>query len=380
MIMASTSNMNSLKAKYTQAVKQNTVGTLSKVDPYGFERGNDFDYKAFENFESEYLAVLARRTIKWDKMMKNGTKRKVKPDRVVKRFCRKGIPERYRARVWMDVSGARKKMKKSQKNFYQTLLEQPNQDADFEEELTESIKTDLDRTFPDNIHFKNGIDSNKSKQKDLLNILTAFGRHSPTIGYCQGMNYIAALLLIVVKDPEQCFWLLCALIDDILPAYYTKSMIGLRAEMNVIDDLVREKFPEVQQKIDVYKVPWTLVASKWFVCLFVDVVPTETVLRVWDCLFFEGSKVLIRAALCIIYNIKPAVLSCKGMPDVVQTFKDVSKNSAILDCHLFMQQCFIETNPLTRADLKKLREKNRELIEEEDEKYSQKQRKSRPSR
>ena len=53
------------------------------------------------------------------------------------------------------------------------------------------------------------------------------------------MNYIAALLLIVVKDPEQCFWLLCALIDDILPAYYTKSMIGLRAEMNVIDDLVR---------------------------------------------------------------------------------------------------------------------------------------------
>ena len=52
------------------------------MDPYGFERGNDFDYKAFENFESEYLAVLARRTIKWDKMMKNGTKRKVKPDRV----------------------------------------------------------------------------------------------------------------------------------------------------------------------------------------------------------------------------------------------------------------------------------------------------------
>jgi len=53
------------------------------------------------------------------------------------------------------------------------------------------------------------------------------------------MNYIVALLLIVVKDEEKCFWLLDALISNILPQYYSTSMAALRAELNVLTDLVR---------------------------------------------------------------------------------------------------------------------------------------------
>ena len=52
-------------------------------------------------------------------------------------------------------------------------------------------------------------------QAALGRILLAFSVHKPQIGYCQSMNYIAALLLIVLeRNEENAFWVLVSLIDD----------------------------------------------------------------------------------------------------------------------------------------------------------------------
>jgi len=40
------------------------------VDPYGFVRDDNFDYKTYEEFESEYSAVLSRRSRRWKEAMK----------------------------------------------------------------------------------------------------------------------------------------------------------------------------------------------------------------------------------------------------------------------------------------------------------------------
>lgn len=42
----------------------------SSVDPYGFERSEDFDYDSYEELMSGYLVVLTRRSIKWSKLLK----------------------------------------------------------------------------------------------------------------------------------------------------------------------------------------------------------------------------------------------------------------------------------------------------------------------
>lgn len=41
-----------------------------RIDPYGFERPEDFDYAAYEEFFSTYLVILTRRAIKWSKLLK----------------------------------------------------------------------------------------------------------------------------------------------------------------------------------------------------------------------------------------------------------------------------------------------------------------------
>jgi len=46
----------------------------SKIDPYGFERPDNFDAGVHEEFMSEYLGVLARRAGRWSRYMR-GRKR-----------------------------------------------------------------------------------------------------------------------------------------------------------------------------------------------------------------------------------------------------------------------------------------------------------------
>ena len=47
---------------------------LRRVDPYGFERPQDFDYESHEEMMSEYLAVLRRRSVKWSKLLHGNVK------------------------------------------------------------------------------------------------------------------------------------------------------------------------------------------------------------------------------------------------------------------------------------------------------------------
>ena len=52
-------------------------------------------------------------------------------------------------------------------------------------------------------------------------------------------------------------------------------MLGLRMDQEVLGELVRTKLPAVAALMDGHGVLWTLVVSRWFICLFVDVLPVE---------------------------------------------------------------------------------------------------------
>lgn len=69
---------------------------------------------------------------------------------------------------------------------------------------------DLPRTFPSNLWMKG-----EEGQAALRRVLLAFSVHNHEVGYCQSMNYIAALLLLAMdRDEEKTFWVLVSLIDD----------------------------------------------------------------------------------------------------------------------------------------------------------------------
>lgn len=76
-----------------------------------------------------------------------------------------GVPHKYRAKVWMQLTNAQSRMENSL-GLYQDLLTRV--DKDFK--TLEQIELDIHRTFPDNKFFKDGNED----RKKLYNVLIAF--------------------------------------------------------------------------------------------------------------------------------------------------------------------------------------------------------------
>ncbi len=152
------------------------------------------------------------------------------------------------------------------------------------------------------------------------------------------MNYIAGLLLLVTRCERSTFFLLRALAERLLPEYYGPNVPGLITDVRVFSAVLRSKSPRVHAHVESFRLPWALVCSKWFVCAFADVLPVETTLRLWDCLFAEGSKVLLRAAVALVLD--PAnqtrILECSEFGALAAVFKSLTVGEKTTQCHEFI--------------------------------------------
>lgn len=60
----------------------------------------------------------------------------------------------------------------------------------------------------------------------------------------QGLNYVAALLLLVMKTEEDAFWMLAVLLENVLVNdCYTSTLTGCHVEQRVFKDLLAQKCP-----------------------------------------------------------------------------------------------------------------------------------------
>lgn len=311
-------------------------------DEYGFEfDARFFDAKKLAEFKSSYDPVLERRGKRWQKLLdKIGATGKLPKDKKTKRFCRKGATKSQRGRVWMDVSGATALLK-SQAGVYGAL-----QTLDVRDPASvKQIEQDLHRTFPENKYFWSPFDDEKDchvsvpeKIDQLRNVLQVYSLNNGRKGYCQGLNYIAGLTLLITGNEEKAFWLLFVLLNNLLPDYYSVSMHDVRVDIWVLGELVRKRLPLLHAHLEANNLSVALICTKWFLCLYVDTLPTESVLRVWDSLFFEGWKVLFRVALALFKMSEKELLEIKDPGELYERCKDLGKTQ--YNCHKLMQVGF----------------------------------------
>ena len=60
----------------------------------------------------------------------------------------------------------------------------------------------------------------------LRRILAACARRTPSVGYCQGLNFLAATFLLLLPE-DDAFWCLATLVEDLLgPSYFDERMVA----------------------------------------------------------------------------------------------------------------------------------------------------------
>ncbi|CAG9829268.1 unnamed protein product [Diabrotica balteata] len=219
-----------------------------------------------------------------------------------------GIPPEFRRRLWLQLADRHLLAKGVDwPKVERTCFSEWSHPADAE--LGVQIVKDLHRTGCSLFCGEDG----QENQVLLKRVLLAYARWNKAVGYCQGFNMLAALILQVTdKCESDALKLMIYLIEGVLPdSYFADSLRGLSVDMAVFRELLRTRFPRLSKHLDnlqnaakdgsrSYEPPLTNVFTmQWFLTLFCNCLPQPTVLRVWDLILLEGNEVLLRTALAI---------------------------------------------------------------------------------
>ncbi len=72
----------------------------------------------------------------------------------------------------------------------------------------------------------------------------------------------------------------------------------------MLKELISEKLPRLSSHLDQSEVDLSLFTFNWFLTIYVDNIPVETYLRIWDTFLYEGNKVQgIAYFLLCVHNI-----------------------------------------------------------------------------
>eukprot|EP00891_Asterochloris_glomerata_P005166 jgi/Astpho2/5166/Aster-04750 len=383
----------------------------------------------------ECIAAQRKQEDKWQKYAKAG---QLPPMEKLKKLCRKiiaamdgctknhlcsrearlswgplplqGVPPKHRAWVWSEVSGAAAKQKEQMNNYYEAMVHMGEacSIASHQIELTspgiEALAgacwwclctrnallcvQDLPRTFPHNSWVAGG-----DGKSALRRVLLAFSVHKPEVGYCQSMNYVAAMLLLGMDlDEEKAFWAMVALIDDnggpstkracidesligtLLPAVarwpskassaagilyhdmYAANLVGTHVEMRSLEELLSKKQPRLYKHLQALSCDMSIIATDCTGAL-------QTTARVWDALLNEGPKILFRVGLALMRIHEESLLAQDNPGTLLREMRRAAQ--AMHDREKLMKMAFDGLGSMPMARIDNYRQIKQEVVDDE---------------
>ncbi|XP_020114212.1 ecotropic viral integration site 5 protein homolog isoform X3 [Ananas comosus] len=291
----------------------------------------------------------------------------------VENLVRGGLPMAFRGELWQAFVGVRARRVEG---YYECMLAQEGNGEDirnidaFASDVTNDetkacngvasekwkgqIEKDLPRTFPGHPAL------DEDGRNALRRLLTAYARHNPSVGYCQAMNFFAALFLLLMPE-ENAFWTLTGIIDDYFDGYFSEEMIECQVDQLVLEDLVRERFQKLVNHLDYLGVQIAWVAGPWFLSIFMNMLPWESVLRVWDVLLYDGNRVMLfRTALALMELYGPAIVTTKDAGDAVTLLQSLT--SSTFDSSQLVLTACMGYQAVNETKLQELRNKHRPSV------------------
>lgn len=162
----------------------------------------------------------------------------------------------------------------------------------------EIIEMDLKRS----IVFCTGKDDNEGKLKRLL--LNVSLEYRDTIGYYQGMNYIAIFLMEAFDDEVKAYWFFCYVAERILNKYFANNFEGIVQLIWICDKMIQINSPGLWQKLRHGGVSAIHFSVPNLITLFTSLIKNDEakshIYEVWDLMLDEGLFSVVKALIYIL--------------------------------------------------------------------------------
>ncbi|XP_076767785.1 small G protein signaling modulator 3 isoform X5 [Arvicanthis niloticus] len=134
---------------------------------------------------------------------------------------------------------------------------------------------------------------------------------------------VAACLLLFLEE-EDAFWMMCAIIEDLLPAsYFNTTLLGVQTDQRVLRHLIVQYLPRLDKLLQEHDIELSLITLHWFLTAFASVVHIRLLLRIWDLFFYEGSLVLFQTTLGMLRLKEEELIQSENSASIFNTLSDI---------------------------------------------------------
>ncbi|MEQ2164360.1 TBC1 domain member 1, partial [Goodea atripinnis] len=236
------------------------------------------------------------------------------------------VPRQHRGEIWRFLS--------EQYLLQQTVPSRPPSNPTPYKELLKQLTSqqhailiDLGRTFPTHPYFQAQLGAG---QLSLFNILKAYSLLDPEVGYCQGLSFIAGVLLLHMGE-EDAFNMLKFLMFDVgLRKQYRPDMIILQIQMYQLSRLLHDYHRDLHSHLEQQEIGPSLYATPWFLTLFASHFPLGFVARVFEVIF--------KVALSLLSSHKPLILQHDSLESIVDFIKTTLPNLGLVQMEKTINQ------------------------------------------
>uniref|UniRef100_A0A663MHM0 TBC1 domain family member 4 n=1 Tax=Athene cunicularia TaxID=194338 RepID=A0A663MHM0_ATHCN len=253
----------------------------------------------------------------WDKKLLN-CRAKIRCDMEdIHSTLKEGVPKSRRGEIWQFLAvqhRVRHRLPNKQQPpdvSYKELLKQLTAQQ-------HAILVDLGRTFPTHPYFSTHLGAG---QLSLFNLLKAYSLLDKEVGYCQGISFVAGVLLLHMSE-EQAFEMLKFLMYDLgFRKQYRPDMMSLQIQMYQLSRLLHDYHRDLYNHLEENEISPSLYAAPWFLTLFASQFPLGFVARVFDIIFLQGTEVIFKVALSLLSSQETSVMGCESFENIVDFLK-----------------------------------------------------------
>ncbi|KAG6454687.1 TBC1 domain family member 1 [Manduca sexta] len=265
---------------------------------------------------TEFGACDAGAALMWDSLLARDLSRPAQLDRhMLTQAVMQGVPRACRGAVWYFLAEqAARRAPPPDPHYhtpYRALLAGLTKHQ-------HAILIDLGRTFPKHSYFASALGPG---QLALYNILKAYSLLDPDVGYCQGLSFVAGVLLLHTEEADAFILLRHLMFRRGLRKQYLPDMSALQVQLYQLSRLLRDHEPELHAKLEALDISPALYAAPWMLTLFTSQFPLGLVVRVFDLIFLESLDVVFSVSLALLSVHKDGLMMCESCEEAAEYLK-----------------------------------------------------------
>ncbi|KAK3597093.1 hypothetical protein CHS0354_021196 [Potamilus streckersoni] len=285
----------------------------------------------------EITPCLKEVTKVWEEMLSDPARNTVKFDNQKLIECvRQGVPQSKREEIWWLLV--------EQHHLHYPELMEKVPEGDYPELLKQltthqhAILIDLGRTFPGHPYFSTQLGPG---QLALFNLLKAYSLLDQEVGYCQGLSFVAGILLMHMEE-TMAFEAWKHLMFNLgLRKQYRPNMIALQIQLYQLTRLIHDNYRDLYKHFEEHEISPTLYAAPWFLTLFASQFPLGFVARVYDLLLIQGLQVIFKVALELLGNHRELILQCDSFESIMEFIKTTLPEMSMIQMERVINQAFL---------------------------------------